>query len=55
MNDFGTLIIPKALMLETAWSLWLLLSSLDSAEDAVDPTLYSSRIDGCLDPFWRQS
>lgn len=40
-------------LLDHAWSLWLLLSSLDSAGDAVDPTLYSSRIDGYLDPFWR--
>lgn len=37
------------------WSFLLLISSISSAENATDPTLYSSRIDGLLDPFWRQS
>ena len=33
----------------------LLLCALDSAKDATAPTLFASRIDGLLDPFWRQS
>lgn len=31
---------------------WLLLAALSAADDDA-ATLYSSRIDGLLDPFWR--
>lgn len=36
-----------------AWGQCLLYAALDCARDTDASTLYSSRIDGLLDPFWR--
>lgn len=48
MQDFDGL-------MAAAFGLLLLIGGLNSADDADDPTLFASRIDGLLDPFWRQS